>query len=109
MALAGFNSCTRQPEERIVPYAKNPEALIPGQPLYFATAMPWASGAIGLLVENHMGRPTKIEGNEMHPASLGATDSFAQAAVLDLYDPDHSSGLVQTADGVAWPRTWASS
>ncbi|MDZ4774123.1 MAG: TAT-variant-translocated molybdopterin oxidoreductase [Planctomycetota bacterium] len=91
LALAGFNSCTRQPDEKIVPYAKNPESLIPGQPLYFATAMPWAAGAIGLLVENHMGRPTKTEGNELHPASLGATDSFAQASVLDLYDPDRAT------------------
>ena len=102
LALAGFNSCTRQPEERIVPYAKNPEALIPGQPLYFATAMPWASGAIGLLVENHMGRPTKIEGNEMHPASLGATDSFAQAAVLDLYDPDRGTAVTNRGRVSTW-------
>ncbi|MBL8858417.1 MAG: TAT-variant-translocated molybdopterin oxidoreductase [Planctomycetes bacterium] len=91
LALAGFNSCTRQPDEKIVPFAKSPEYLIPGQPLYFATAMPWAGGSIGLLVENHMGRPTKAEGNELHPASLGATDSFAQAAVLGLYDPDRAT------------------
>jgi Fe-S-cluster-containing dehydrogenase component/anaerobic selenocysteine-containing dehydrogenase len=87
LAAVGAAACTRQPDERIHPYAKSPEALIPGKPLYFATAMPWSSGALGLLVESHMGRPTKIEGNPDHPASLGATDAFAQAAVLELYDP----------------------
>ncbi len=91
VALAGFVGCTRQPEEKILPYAKNPEAMIPGVPLYFATAMPWASGSIALLVESHMGRPTKVEGNEMHTSSRGATDVYAQASVLGLYDPDRST------------------
>jgi molybdopterin-containing oxidoreductase family iron-sulfur binding subunit len=90
LALAGASACTRQPDEMIYPYAKQPESLIPGVPIYFATAMPWPSGALGLLVESHMGRPTKVEGNPDHPASLGATDVFAQAAVLELYDPDRS-------------------
>ncbi len=102
LALAGFNSCTRQPDEKIVPYAKSPEDLIPGLPLYFATAMPWAAGSIGLLVENHMGRPTKIEGNELHPASLGATDSFAQGTVLGLYDPDRATTITERGR----TRTW---
>ncbi len=93
LALAGFSACTKQPEERILPYAKNPESTVPGVPLYFATAMPWRRGAIGLLVENHQGRPTKIEGNELHPASRGSTDSFAQASVLELYDPDRSTAI----------------
>jgi molybdopterin-containing oxidoreductase family iron-sulfur binding subunit len=90
LALAGASACTRQPDEKIYPYAKQPEALIPGVPIHFATAMPWPSGALGLLVESHMGRPTKVEGNPDHPSSLGATDVFAQASVLELYDPDRS-------------------
>ncbi len=95
LGLAGLAACTKQPEERILPYAKNPESTVPGQPLYFATAMPWARGSIGLLVENHQGRPTKIEGNDQHPASLGATDAFAQSSVLELYDPDRSTTILQ--------------
>jgi MoCo/4Fe-4S cofactor protein with predicted Tat translocation signal len=93
LGLAGLAACTKQPEERVLPYAKNPESTTPGVPIHFATAMPWARGSIGLLVENHQGRPTKIEGNADHPASLGATDSFAQAAVLELYDPDRSTTI----------------
>ena len=93
LGLAGLSACTKQPEERILPYAKNPESTTPGVPLYFATAMPWARGSIGLLVENHQGRPTKIEGNDQHPSSLGSTDAFAQAAVLELYDPDRSTTI----------------
>ena len=102
LALAGISSCTRQPDEHILPYAKSPESLIPGKPLYFATAMPWASGAIGLLVESHMGRPTKIEGNPDHVASRGATDLFSQACVLDLYDPDRSTTTLRNGRGATW-------
>ena len=87
LALAGVTACTRQPAEKIVPYVRQPEEIIPGKPLFFATAMPLGGVATGLLVESHEGRPTKVEGNPDHPASLGATDVFAQAAVLGLYDP----------------------
>jgi molybdopterin-containing oxidoreductase family iron-sulfur binding subunit len=95
LGLMGLSACTKQPEERIVPYAKNPESTIPGVPLYFATAMPWQRGAIGLLVENHQGRPTKIEGNDQHPSSRGSTDAFAQGSVLELYDPDRSTTILK--------------
>ncbi|MEO7154449.1 MAG: TAT-variant-translocated molybdopterin oxidoreductase, partial [Planctomycetota bacterium] len=104
LALAGISSCTRQPDEHILPYAKSPESLIPGKPLYFATAMPWSSGAIGLLVESHMGRPTKCEGNPEHSASRGATDLFSQASVLDLYDPDRSTTIVHNGQLSTWDQ-----
>jgi molybdopterin-containing oxidoreductase family iron-sulfur binding subunit len=103
LALAGVSvSCTKQPEEKIVPWAKSPEQLVPGKPIYFATTMPWAAGGIGLLVESHMGRPTKAEGNPMHPSSLGATDVFAQGAVLCLYDPDRSMGMRNKGRASNW-------
>lgn len=89
LGLAGLQAC-RRPEEKILTYNKRPEDLIPGQAQFYATAMPFAGGAIGLLVESHQGRPTKIEGNPQHPDSLGATNTFAQATVLDLYDPSRS-------------------
>jgi molybdopterin-containing oxidoreductase family iron-sulfur binding subunit len=89
-ALAGLSSCTKLPTQKIVPYVRAPEEIVPGKPLFYATAMPVSDGAIGLLVESHMGRPTKVEGNPLHPGSLGATDIFAQASVLTLYDPDRS-------------------
>src|SRR6266545_7483620 len=84
LALAGVTACTRQPDEAIVPYVRQPEEIVPGKPLFFATAMPFAGSGVGLLVESHEGRPTKIEGNPDHPSSLGATDLFAQAAILGL-------------------------
>ncbi len=90
IALAGIPACTRQPVEKIVPYVNQPEQLVPGKPLYFATAMTTGGFATGLLVESHEGHPTKIEGNPGHFASLGATNVFHQAALLDLYDPDRS-------------------
>ena len=74
LAIAGVTACTRQPPEKIVPYVRQPEELVPGRPLFYATAMTLGGVATGLLVESHEGRPTKIEGNPMHPGSLGATD-----------------------------------
>jgi MoCo/4Fe-4S cofactor protein with predicted Tat translocation signal len=93
-ALSGLSACTKLPTEKIVPYVKPPEEIIPGKPLFYATSMPTPNGALGLLVESNMGRPTKIEGNSEHPASLGATTAIAQASVLTLYDPDRSQTVV---------------
>jgi MoCo/4Fe-4S cofactor protein with predicted Tat translocation signal len=92
LALAGLGACGRSAptNEKIVPYVAQPEGLVPGKPLFFATAFTHNGAATGLLVESHEGRPTKIEGNPMHPASIGATDAFAQASILTLYDPDRS-------------------
>jgi molybdopterin-containing oxidoreductase family iron-sulfur binding subunit len=98
LTLAGVSACTRQPEEAIVPYVRQPEELVPGKPLFYATAMPFAGAGVGLLVENHEGRPTKIEGNPDHPSSRGATDIFAQASILDLYDPDRSQTITHLGE-----------
>jgi molybdopterin-containing oxidoreductase family iron-sulfur binding subunit len=102
LALAGLSACTRQPTEKIMPYVKAPEDIVPGRPLYFATAMPVAGIGTGLLVESHMGRPTKVEGNPDHPSSLGATDAFAQASVLGLYDPDRSQVVSSAGEIRPW-------
>src|SRR5579863_1075700 len=102
LALAGLSACTRQPTETIMPYVRQPEEVIPGKPLFFATAVPLAAVAAGVLVESHLGRPTKVEGNPDHPASLGATDVFAQASVLELYDPDRSQTLTYLGDIRPW-------
>src|SRR5215213_3888749 len=90
LALAGVGACTKQPPEAIVPYVRQPEEMVPGRPLFFATAIPFSGIAQPVLDESHMGRPTKIEGNPEHPASLGATDTITQAAALGLYDPDRA-------------------
>src|SRR5438034_9118764 len=93
LALAGLTGCTRQPRETIMPYVRAPEEIVPGQPLFFASAMPLGGMAKGVLVESHMVRPTKIEGNPEHPSSLGANEQFTESAVLTLYDPDRSQTL----------------
>jgi MoCo/4Fe-4S cofactor protein with predicted Tat translocation signal len=90
LALAGVSGCAYQPAESIVPYVQAPEEVIPGRPLFFASAVPIDGFGCGVLVKSEMGRPIKIEGNRAHPASLGATDIFGQAALLGLYDPDRS-------------------
>jgi len=93
-ALAGLTACTKLPTQKIVPYVRAPEEFIPGKPLFYSTAMTLGGFATGLLVESHLGRPTKVEGNPDHPASLGAADIFAQASVLTLYDPDRSQAVI---------------
>ena len=102
LALAGVGACTRQPPQKLIPYVRQPEELIPGRPMFFATAMPMGGYAYPLLAENHMGRPTKLEGNPEHPASLGATDIFGQASVLNLYDPDRSRTIIGKGEVKTW-------
>ena len=102
LAFGGLTNCTIQPEEKIVPWVRAPENMIPGKPLYYATAMPLSGVGTGILVESHMGRPTKIEGNPEHPAGLGGTDAITQASILDLYDPDRAT-VVRNAGRIA---TW---
>jgi MoCo/4Fe-4S cofactor protein with predicted Tat translocation signal len=102
MALAGMTGCVRLPLEPIVPYVRQPEDVIPGRPMFYATAMTLGGYASPLLVESHLGRPTKIEGNDRHPASMGGTDIFAQASILGLYDPDRSQSVVSMGDQRSW-------
>src|ERR1700691_3236165 len=102
IALAGASACTKQPKELIVPYVRQPEEMIPGKPLFYATSMSVAGIATGVLVESHLGRPTKIEGNPQHPASLGATDAAMQASVLTLYDPDRSQAVTHNGFISTW-------
>ncbi len=102
MALAGMTGCVKLPLEPIVPYVRQPEEVIPGRPMFYATAMTLGGYASPLLVESHLGRPTKIEGNDRHPASLGGTDIFAQASILGMYDPDRSQSVVSLGDQRSW-------
>src|SRR3954465_9635651 len=102
LALAGVGACTKQPPEEIVPYVTQPEDLVPGRPLFFPTPIPMSGIAQPVLGESHMGRPTKIEGNPDHPASLGATDTLTQAAILGLYDPDRAQTVTKRGEVQAW-------
>jgi len=102
LGLAGMTACTRLPLEPIVPYVRQPEGVIPGRPKYYATAVTLGGYASPVLVESHMGRPTKIEGNDLHPASLGGTDIFTQASLLALYDPDRSQNVISMGDQRSW-------
>jgi molybdopterin-containing oxidoreductase family iron-sulfur binding subunit len=104
MALAGATACTKQPKETIVPYVRQPEEIVPGNPLFYATTVTEAGLGTGLLVESHEGRPTKIEGNPDHPASLGATSPQMQASVLNLYDPDRSQTVLHDGIFDTWER-----
>jgi molybdopterin-containing oxidoreductase family iron-sulfur binding subunit len=106
MALGGLAACNR-PAEKIVPYVRQPEGLIPGKPVFFASAMSISGYAHGVLVESHMGRPTKIEGNPDHPSSLGATNSWMQASILGLYDPDRSQVVRHLGEISTWSELLA--
>ncbi len=106
LALTGLAAC-RRPEELIVPYTRAPEEFVPGRPVFYATALPFMGTAVGLVVESHEGRPTKIEGNPRHPESLGGTHKFLQSAVLDLYDPDRSQTPAERGEARNWDQATA--
>src|SRR5215471_10693975 len=104
LALAGLSGCVIQPPEKIIPYVKQPEEIVPGKGLFFATAYSLSGVATPLLVRSNEGRPTKIEGNPDHPSNPGcsSTDIFAQASVLTLYDPDRSQTPLYRGETRAW-------
>jgi molybdopterin-containing oxidoreductase family iron-sulfur binding subunit len=103
LGLAGMTACVKLPNEAIVPYVRQPENVVPGRPMYYATAVTLGGYANPVLVESHLGRPTKIEGNDLHPASLGGTDIFTQASILGMYDPDRSQSVVSMGDQRSYP------
>src|SRR6202166_580809 len=102
LAFAGLAGCGRPDESHIVPYVKQPDGMVLGKPNYYATVMPFGVDAVGVLVESHEGRPTKIEGNPDHPSSLGATSAMVQASILNLYDPDRAQTVLQGGEIRAW-------
>ena len=103
-ALAGMAGCTKQPDEPIFPYVKQPEDLVLGKPMYFATAHPFPTGALPLLVKSDAFRPIKLEGNPEHPVSKGKSDAITQATLLDLYDPDRSKEVLYRGSTGEWSR-----
>ena len=102
IALAGVAGCTKEPQERIVPYVRPPANMVPGLPLHFASAMPLRGIGTGVLVTSREGRPIKVEGNPDHPASLGASNIYMQASILSLYDPDRSQTPIHMGDVSDW-------
>ena len=104
MALAGLAGCTKQPDEPIYPYVKQPEDLILGKANYFATAHPFATGGVPLLVKSDAYRPIKVDGNPDHPYNLGSSDVFTQGTLLDLYDPDRSQRPTLRGVVSEWPE-----
>jgi MoCo/4Fe-4S cofactor protein with predicted Tat translocation signal len=102
LTLAGLAGCTKQPDEPIFPYVKQPEDLVLGKPMYFATAFPFPTGAIPVLVKSDSFRPIKVEGNPEHPMSKGKSDAFTQATLLDLYDPDRSQHVLHRGEVAGW-------
>jgi molybdopterin-containing oxidoreductase family iron-sulfur binding subunit len=106
-SAVGLGGCVRRPLEKILPFAERPEDRIPGKPVFYATALEAGGSVLGLLVESFDGRPTKIEGNPKHPASLGAASAWAQAAVRDLYDGDRSTAPTRAGVAGSWDDFWA--
>jgi MoCo/4Fe-4S cofactor protein with predicted Tat translocation signal len=98
LALAGLAGCTKQPDELIYPYVKEPEDLVLGRPVYFATAFPFPTGAVPLLVKSDAYRPIKVDGNPDHPVNRGTSDPLSQGSVLDLYDPDRSQRVISRGE-----------
>jgi len=104
LTLAGLAGCTKQPDEPIFPYVKQPEDLVLGKPMYFATAHPFPTGAIPILVKSDAFRPIKIEGNPEHPMVKGKSDAFTQGTLLDLYDPDRSKEVLYRGTSSDWGK-----
>lgn len=103
MALAGVvtSGCIRRPKGHIYPENHRAEDSLPGVPKHFATSVQIAGGVLGMLVTSTDGRPTKIDGNSNHPMSnpissskIGSSNGFAQAEILNMYDPDRGQNCL---------------
>ena len=105
LAGLGLAGC-REPRNHTLPYGKQPENTIPGVPTFYTTSFPGEFANQPLIVETHQHRPTKVEGNPSHAANGTASSKFAQASVLDMYDPDRAqvsfgaNGSTLSASGV---------
>ncbi len=104
LSMAGLAACSPRPPGQLVPYVTQPEDLTPSLPQFYASAHVLGGFATGILVESHTGRPTRIEGNPDHPASLGAADVFAEASILSLYDPERSQTVLHNGQSSDWDR-----
>jgi molybdopterin-containing oxidoreductase family iron-sulfur binding subunit len=102
LALAGLSACTKQPPHEILPYVRQPENLVPGEPLFYATAIQLGGFATGVLAKNREGHPIKIEGNPDHPACRGRSGIWMQASIFDLYDPDRSQAVTHQGEISTW-------
>jgi molybdopterin-containing oxidoreductase family iron-sulfur binding subunit len=102
MALAGLAGCTKQPDEPIYPYVKAPEDLVLGKSMYFATAHPFVTGAVPLLVKSSEFRPIKVDGNPEHKYNRGGSDPYTQGTLLELYDPDRSQHVTYRGENREW-------
>jgi len=105
IAMASLAGC-RFPEEKIVPFAEREEGVTPGTPMKFATTMELGAVALSVMATSYDGRPIKIEGNAASPLSQGATSAFAQASVLDVYDPDRSQNVLRRNGADVSPSDW---
>lgn len=104
LGLAGLGTLggCRRSERHILPYPTKPPEIVPGKPLFYATSLVLAGEPIGVLAETHEGRPTKLEGHPKHPASMGSLPAWAQASILDLYDPDRARVPLHDGQPVTW-------
>lgn len=102
LALAGLTACTKQPVREILPYVKQPEELVLGEPLFYATSMQLAGYATGALAKSREGHPVKVDGNPEHPANLGSSSVWLQASIMDLYDPDRSQAFWHNGNINTW-------
>ncbi|HKX46470.1 MAG TPA: TAT-variant-translocated molybdopterin oxidoreductase, partial [Planctomycetota bacterium] len=103
VALAGASAC-RWEKTELLPFVERPEGRVPGVPEHYATCFELAAVAHPLLLTSYEGRPIKVEGNERHPESGGATSPYAQAAPLELYDPDRSQAPLERGAETTWER-----
>ena len=101
VALASLEGC-KKPVQKIIPYVEAHPGTIPGIRKEYATTMPFKNNVVGLVIENHDERPIKVFGNDNHPTSLGKSNVFSQASILDMYDPDRARGIKLDGKKVNW-------
>ncbi len=104
LGLTCAAGCSRAPVQKAIPFLSQPEEIVPGRSLFYASTCAGCSAGCGLLAKVRDGRPIKLEGNPQHPFSRGGLCATGQASILGLYDSKRLQQPLKEGGKSSWEQ-----